>query len=343
MSTTPPVRRVNIEDVAAAAGVSVATVSRALRGISHVAPSTRERVITAATHLGYQANPHASRLAAGRTNTMAMAVPVFNHWYFSEVVAAAEAVLADAGFDLLVSSISSGEARRRFITQAAHQKRADGVILVDLRVSPEEIDALSQSNVAAVTVGSRHPQFPSVTVDHASATEKAIEHLIGLGHQRIGLISGVPGGPLEFTVPLQRRSAYHETLERAGLAHGPELEGTGNFTVDGGREAMAGLLKGSEGPTAVFAMSDEMAFGAMAAIRDRGLRIPDDIAVVGFDDHELAHVFQLTTVCQHVEVHGAIAARSLLNHHDHGEVVHVSVPTELVVRSSTKTADQGHA
>ena len=94
MSTTPPTQRVSIEDVAKAAAVSVATVSRAMRGISHVAPSTRERVITAATELGYRADPHASRLAAGRTSTIAMAVPVFNHWYFSEVVAAAEAVLA---------------------------------------------------------------------------------------------------------------------------------------------------------------------------------------------------------------------------------------------------------
>ena len=242
---------------------------------------------------------------------------------------------------MLLSSISSGEARSRFITHAAQQKRADGVIIVDLRVSPEEVAALARSEVAAVTVGSRHAPYPSVTVDHAPAAGLAVEHLVGLGHRRIGLISGAPGGPLEFTAPLQRRNAYHQTLERAGLDHGPELEGTGNFTVDGGREAMAGLLSGRDRPTAVFAMSDEMAYGAMGAIRDVGLGVPDDISVVGFDDHELAEVFELTTVRQHAEQHGAIAARLLLDHLDRGAVDHVKVPTELVVRSSTSPPSEG--
>ena len=168
MTTEAPTGRVTIEHVADAAGVSVATVSRALRNITHVAPSTRERVIAAADALGYRADPHASRLAAGRTSTIAVAVPVFNHWYFSEVVAAAEAVLAEAGFDLLLSSISSGEARTSFITQAAQQKRADGIILVDLRVGPEEIEALvADRRRRGHRRYQRHNAYPSVTVDHA--------------------------------------------------------------------------------------------------------------------------------------------------------------------------------
>ena len=335
MNAQAPSGRVTIEHVADAAGVSVATVSRALRGVTHVAPSTRERVIAAAASLGYRADPHASRLAAGRTSTIAVAVPIFNHWYFSEVVAAAEAVLAEAGLDLLLSSISSGPARSSFITQAAQQKRADGIILVDLKVGNDEIDAMTAAGVAAVTVGTNHAAYPSVTVDHAAATQNAIEHLISLGHHRIGLISGVPGGPLEFTVPLQRRIAYHQTLERAGLPHGATLESTGNFTVEGGQEAMARLLAVPDRPTAVFAMSDEMAFGAMSVIRASGLRIPDDISLLGFDDHPLTDVLQLTTVRQHVERHGALAARLLLEHLDSGEVKHLEVETELIIRSST--------
>ena len=250
-------------------------------------------------------------------------------------IAGVEAVLVEAGLDLLLSSITSAEARRRFITQAAHRKRADGVILVDLRLDGDEIDALLDAEVAAATVGGRHEQYPSVTVDHHAATRTAIEHLIELGHERIGLISGLPGGPLEFAVPQMRQAGYHEALEDAGLAHGSDLESRGNFTVDGGQEAMTRLLELSRPPTAVFAMSDEMAFGAMRAIRDAGLRVPEDISVIGFDDHDLCDLFGLTTVSQQVEQHGALAARALLSLIEHGEVTHNGVPTELVIRSST--------
>lgn len=328
--------RVGIEDVAELAGVSVATVSRALRGLPHVAPTTRDRVRTAAASLGYVVDPHASRLAAGKTRTIAMAVPVLNHWYNAQVVAGAEAVLAEAGMDLLLTTIPTTEARSNFIAAASQQKRADAVILLDIRLSPEEAEVLERAASPLVAIGWQHTAFPSVTVDHERATHDAVQHLIALGHLRIGLISGMAGGPMAFTVPNVRRDAYHTALEQAGLDHGPDLEAIGNFTIAGGHEAMNALLATQHAPTAVYAMSDEMAFGALMAIRDAGLRVPDDISIVGFDDHDLAAVVQLTTVNQRVEEHGAVAARALLEHMASGEAQERVMPTELIVRASTR-------
>lgn len=310
-------RPVTIEDVAQAAGVSVATVSRALRGLPNVAPSTREKVTAVAEELRYRADPSASALAAGRTRTVAMAVPVLDSWYFTQVMAGAEAVLSGAGYDLLLFSVDTDERRRRLLGGPL-LKRADGLIVVDLRIPEGEARALLDSPVEVVAVGIELAGASAVVVDDHRIAREAVGHFVSLGHERIALIEGQPDDPLRFHVPAERRRGYHDALAEAGLADDPAMVVAGNFSVDGGREAMVRLLELPEPPTAVFAMSDEMAFGALRELWDRGLDVPGDVSVIGVDDHDFASIVGLTTIQQEVARHGEVAARMLLDRLDSG-------------------------
>ncbi len=335
-----------IEDVAAAAGVSVATVSRALRNLPNVAPSTRERVQTVAKSLNYVANASAASLAVGRSGrgasgragTVAAVVPVLDAWYFAKVVAGSEAVLKESNYDLLLYAMSNERERQALVSgQTDWSRRSDGLIIFDLRLSDSEASRLKATGTKVVTVGTSTPHFPSVMLDEITATRAAVDHLVKRGHRRIAVITG-DAEDLGFRVPIMRLEGFRQGLAAVGIEHQPELQVPGGFSIDGGREAMIELLKLDEPPTAVFAMSDEMAFGALHVMRQQGLRAPDDIAVVGFDDNDFADLFDLTTVCQHVDQIGATAARLVLSSMQgtdvDGEPERVVHETTLMIRSS---------
>lgn len=334
---------ITIEDVAAEAGVSVATVSRALRGLPNVAVTTRDRVFEVAKRLDYHPDPNASRLATGRSGAVAVAVPMLNGWYFSQVVAGVEAVVKEKGYDLLVHGVGDEESRLRFLSSGTPlRNRVDGLVLVDLRVSAEEADQLKSKRVIAATVGFETEHYSSVVLDDVGVARTAVEHLLRLGHRRIGLISGVPNDMLRFVVPEKRRQGYRTALEAAGITPEPAFEQAGDFSVQGGAEAMTRLLKLEEPPSAIFAMSDEMAFGAIQVARAEGLSVPHDISVIGVDDHDLAPVMDLCTVRQHVIENGALAARLLMNALGESttEPDRRRAEYELVIRSTTAVYDR---
>ena len=313
--TTPPSRRdrSTIEDVALAAGVSVATVSRALRGLPNVAESTRVRVQEFAIELNYRADPAASRLATGRAKSVAVAVPMLNGWYFSHVVAGVEAVCAEAGYDTIVIGLGLKGASLALIegSDALH-RRADGLIVVDVALAPDDVAAFRSRGLALVAVGPLLDGVSSVGIDDVAVGEVGTDHLLELGHRRIGLIRGEIDDAFDFIVPHLRQSGYERALERHGLTPDPDLYVDGSFTIQGGYEAAVALLDRDDPPTALFALSDEMAFGAIHAAHDRGLCIPDDLSIVGVDDHDLSAVVGLTTVHQDVDQHGARAARLMI-------------------------------
>ena len=334
-----------IEDVANLARVSVATVSRALRGLPNVAASTRLRVEEAAAALNYRPDPHASRLAAGRTFTVGMAVPLLGRWYFSQVIAGAHEVLAEAGYDLLLVGVDTQAAARRFVTEwAVIQKRVDGLVLADLRLDADEIAELQSVGAAVATIGARYAPFSSVTIDNQAAAVLAVQHLIDLGHRRIGLIGGAPTIPSPNSVPHERRAGYRRALAIARITHEPALETASDFTVEGGAIGMRRLLASPEPPSAVFAMSDEIAMGAMQVVRQAGLRIPGDMSIIGFDGHDLAGVAALTTIRQPVERSGALAARFIIDAiHEGTGAQHAVEDVELIVRGTTARFDPGSA
>ncbi|MFD4878921.1 LacI family DNA-binding transcriptional regulator [Streptomyces sp. NPDC058420] len=328
----------SINDVARAAGVSASTVSRALRGRAGVSEEVRERITEVAVQLGYTASRSASSLASGRTYTIGVLVPYVGRWFFGTVLDAAEKVFSAAGYDVLLYNLGSPDIRKRFFTRLPVRKRVDAVLTL-LIPDEEESAALRSLGVPlATTVGGARPGFTVVGIDDRVGTESAVRHLVNLGHRRIGMISGA-SGPLHWTTPVERRTAYLDVLAAAGIAHDPALEADGDYTVEGGERAMTELLAAARPPTAVFAQSDEMAMGALRALRRHRLRVPEDVSVVGFDDHELSDVVGLTTVAQPVAEQGAQAARLLLRQLDEPDAEppaeQVRMPIRLVLREST--------
>ena len=332
----------SIDDVARRAGVSIATVSRALRGLPDVAAATRARVMAAATELGYVASPFAARLATGRTSTIGLVVPFINRWFFSEVINAVEASLRAASFDLLLYSLRDDEGRARFFELMPLRKRVDGVLLVSFLPSYKELESLSTMGCPSGLLGIRRPGLLSTRIDDVAGAHGAVAHLIGLGHRRIALIGDDPKDPMGFTPPGDRRRGYQRALTAAGLPLDPALEVHGYYTVSGGSDSMQQLLALPDRPTAVFAASDEMAIGAVKAIRAAGLRIPEDIAVMGFDDHPMAQMYDLSTVRQPVADEAVDLTKRLLAKLEAGGDLAVSeaeadvvLDTELIVRGST--------
>ncbi|MFU8851976.1 LacI family DNA-binding transcriptional regulator [Micromonospora sp. SL1-18] len=305
-----------IDDVARLAGVSTATVSRALRGLPTVSAATRRRVLAAAEQLQYAVSPSASRLAGGKTGTVAIVVPRITRWFFATVVEAVEDHLHQNGYDLLLYNLGGREqTRRRVLRTASLHKRVDALILVATPLRPADVTALTKLDLPGVIIssGSGVPGWPCVRIDDVAAARTATRHLLDLGHTRIAHISGDPDDELAFTTHLDRRRGYQEALRAAGIRPDPSLDVESGFTVAGGTRATAELLARGEPPTAIFAACDEMAMGAITALRDAGLRVPQDVSVIGIDDHDLAEVIGLSTIAQPAAEQGLLAAQILLD------------------------------
>lgn len=329
-----------IVDVARLAGVSPATVSRSLRDGKHVSPATRRRVLEAAESLRYVVSPVASRLASGRTSTVGVVVPFVTRWFFGGVVAGAEPVLHEAGLDVLLYDIGGPGGRQRFFARMPLRRRVDAVLVMCLPLGEEERAALAALDVPVVTVGTQEPGFAHVRIDDAAGARQAVRHLVNLGHEHIAFLTSPPDEELPFTAPRDRHRGYHEALLEAGLDRQPDLELAAPYGIDGGAEAMEQLLSNGGLPTAAFAESDDIAFGALRTLRRSGLPVPEELSLVGFDDHDFASVVDLTTIRQPVRRQGEVAAALLLDALAHGgtgdQVVDdVVLPTRLVVRGSS--------
>jgi LacI family transcriptional regulator, repressor for deo operon, udp, cdd, tsx, nupC, and nupG len=331
---------VTIDDVARRAGVSVATVSRALRSLPNVSAATRHKVEAAAAELDYHIDRTASRLATGRTETVGVVVPMLDAWYFSRVMSGIEAILSEAGYDVLVTSVTDEAARHRLASgNAPLRKRVDGLIFVDVLLTPDEISALDQTSLHIVTVGQRTGAFPAVTIDNRGAARDLVAHLVDLGHRRVGFVAGGPAADLPFSVPGERRDGYADGLDKAGVGHDEGLEVWTGFTLAQGAAAARQLLEMPDAPTAIFAASDVLAFGALQAARELGRAVPGELSVAGFDDREVSSAMDLTTVHQDPAAQGRAAAALLLEEparRDHSETLHeIVAETRLVLRGTT--------
>ena len=331
----------SLNDVAKRAGVSTATVSRALRGLPTVSEQTRARIVAIADELGYVISPSASRLASGRTHTVGVVVPYIGRWFFGQVIAGLERELRRNGYDLLLYNLGDDAGRDRFFAEMPLRRRVDAVLVISLPLTDQEVARLRGLRVPVGLVGASVEPFSCVRIDDVVGASTAVRHLVNLGHRDIALISGGVDVPMHFTTPLDRRRGYLDVLAETGIEYDPELEAAGDFTMAGGERAMSELLGRSRHPTAVFALSDEMAFGAMRALRKSGLRVPDDVSIVGFDDHDMADLLELTTVAQPVIEQGVAVAHLLMDRlatggHTEDPQPALALPTRLVVRGSTR-------
>jgi len=328
----------SIKDVARDVEMSTATVSRALRGLQGVSEETRERVLESSRRLGYVPSPSAAGLASGQTRTVAVIVPRVTQWFFAAIVQGAEEVLRERGYDLLLYNLAGdASARHRVFETSLLTKRVDAVLVLSLKPSPDELDRLAHLGRPVTIVGADMPGWATVRIDDQGAAAAATQHLIDLGHQRIAYVGGATEGVLDFTAPSARLAGYRCTVEDAGLPLLAELEADGEFTVAGGQRAGRSLLTMADRPTAIFAASDEMAIGTLRAARELGLVVPDDVSVIGIDDHEMAGYFDLTTIAQPVHEQGRVAASQVLAAlgDEDWRPEQVILPTELLVRRTT--------
>ncbi len=332
-----PNSRPTIVDIAREAGVSVATVSRALRDLPNVAPKTRTKVTNVAAALKYETHPQASRLASGRTQTVGVMAPLFGTWFPARALGGISTVLAQAGYDLLISLMTHLDDPQAFLREAASFcRRVDGIVLIDTALSAQGLTATSLFDRPVVALGEQLEGATSLVIDNRSAAYQAVQHLVDLVHSRIGLISGAPSEDLPHTVSHQRLEGYKAALADAGLIVDPKLRIHGDWSPKSGAVAMARLLELDHPPTAVFCMSDEMAFGALETARNAGAQVPGDISIVGFDDHDLAATFGVTTMRQGVAEMGAEAARRVLGLIGGTEQASdATFDVRLVVRSTT--------
>lgn len=329
----------SIDEVARLAGVSTATVSRALSGRGQVSASTRERVRSAAAELGYVVSSRASSLASGRTRNIGVIVPLLDRWFFSTVLSGVSAASMRQGYDITLYNITADRAVRREVFDTfLRRQRVDAVIAVSIKLDDDETQRLLDLGLPVVAIGGPHPRLETLMVDEAAIGALAAEHLLQLGHRAIGHIGASAEFDTNFRVPTRRREGFERALAAAGIAHDPGLTELADFTVEGGYRAATRLLtRTGVRPSAVFATSDEMAIGAMLATRDLGLRVPEDVSIIGVDGHELGEFFGLTTVDQFPLGQGERAADAVIRQLSETDAARAptALPYQLTVRRST--------
>jgi len=332
-------RNVTIMDVAQEAGVSYSTVSRVVNNKDVVDDKTRARVVQAITKLGYVANRQARSLAGGSSQVIGLLVRDLGTGYIGEIIRGIDDELAQSQYDLMLYTTHRRKTKESAYVTMMAQGMADGLLLVLPRHPEAYLDSLTE----------RH--FPYVLIDHQGIADdepaiaagnwdggfKATEYLIKLGHQRIGFVTG----NLSMGCATDRLDGYCAALKKHGISMNEDLIYEGNFFQPDGYEAGKALLGLPDPPTAIFASNDVMAFGVMEAVRDRGLRIPSDISIVGFDaipQSALVHP-PLTTVRQPLEEMGRMAVRSLLDliEDPRRSAERVVLPTDLIVRDSCRS------
>ncbi|GAA4559448.1 LacI family DNA-binding transcriptional regulator [Planotetraspora kaengkrachanensis] len=322
--------------IAQEAGVSVPTVSKVINGRPEVAPDTRQRVERLLHKHGYQRR---TGQGDGPVGLLDLVFAEIESPWAMELVKGAETTAHEAGASVVVSVLHTHAGPGRDWLERIAARRTDGVIIVGSRLSVRQQGQLSARSIPFVVVdpeGEPAPGVASVGATNWHGGLAATRHLIGLGHTRIGMI----GGPTDMLCSRARIDGYRAALETAGLNLDPELIRNGDFLVNSGHDHGHGLLSLPDPPTAIFAGSDLQAFGVFEAARQRGLRVPQDLSVVGFDDLPLARSAwpPLTTVRQPLQEMAALAARMVLamGRGEGTEAPRVELATDLVIRESTE-------
>lgn len=333
---TTPSRKITIVDVAAEAGVSFGTVSRVINNDVHVRPETRRRVLEAMERMGFVANRQARSLAGGKTDAIGLLVPDLGTGYIGEIIRGIDAELTLQERDLILYTTHRTASKEANYVANLATGMVDGLLLVLPRNPADYVGTLMQRNFPFVLIDHQGTgqDCPAVGATNWQGAYDATEHLVKLGHRRIGFITG----SMDLGCAQDRLAGYRAALRTYHLPDARELIYEGDFFQQDGYAGASALLDLPHPPTAIFASNDVMAMGAMDAIRNRGLRIPDDVSVLGFDDIPQAAVVRpaLTTVQQPLEKMGRVAAQMLLDSLAAAEplVQRMELPTRLVIRDS---------
>jgi LacI family repressor for deo operon, udp, cdd, tsx, nupC, and nupG len=335
--------KVGIKDIAARAGVSIATVSHALRNPGRVSEATRIKVLEAAAAIGYTPNNLAVSLRTARSGNIVAIIPDVADSYNSGIIKAIEKVAHSRGYSVLLGDTQGSPEREREFAAMTRSRQADGIILMSHRI-PFNLGEgqVKPGDLPPLVNGCEFTgcdAFPTVSVDDVQAAIDATRHLIGYGHRRIAAITG----DMQSTSSRDRLTGYRRAMEEAGIPFDESLVVYGEYSVQCGEKAAERLLLQKERPTAIFCFSDEIALGCMYTLRQHGYAVPGDISVMGFDDIPFAKYFAppLTTIAQPVDEIGATCATLLLDLIDgkRPERMRHFLPHRLVIRESTRPLD----
>jgi LacI family transcriptional regulator, repressor for deo operon, udp, cdd, tsx, nupC, and nupG len=325
-----------IQDVAKASGVSVATVSRVLNNSATVAEATREMVLNTIKQLDYQPNLLGRNLRRTETRLILALLPTIANPFYSRIVKGIEDVAHKNGYNVMLCNTDSTKEREQLYLGLLKNRLADGVILMAPRIEGEELTAISADfPVVQCCEYKEGAKVSLVRIDNYAAARKAAKHLISLGHKKIGIISSHS----DFLSILRREEGFRSVLEEAGLPLEDQYLAYGDYSFKSGHRSALALLALKEQPTAIFAISDVMAIGALRALREKGLKVPDDVAVVGFDNISFSSMCDpmLTTVSQPKYDLGCTAMDLLLKtiQGELKEPLEIVLENELVIREST--------
>jgi LacI family transcriptional regulator len=330
--------RATIREIARAAGVSIATVSRVINGRPDVSPQTREIVLRVVREHGFSTNRNARALSGGRTGLVGVTLPIVEAAYFAVITSGTAEALYEHDMRIVLCPTLHQHEREVTLLDRLMHGTTDGAVLVLPEESNAELRALQETGYPFVVVDPRvqlDEGIPAVSAANASGARAATQHLLSLGHRRIGAITG----PSDWMASTERLNGYRSALAAAGVLPVPELVVESDFSIESGEAAAGTLLDLPERPTAIFGFNDNVAIGALRAAAARGLGAPDDLSVVGFDDSEQSGLVTpaLTTVRQPLAEMGRMAVSLLLRLLDHQrvEAMNIELATRLLVREST--------
>lgn len=336
-------KSVTIQDIASRAGVSTATVSRALANPDFVSVQARARVMRAVSETGYTPNVAARNLRARRSMIILVVVPNLANPFFAEILRGIDDTLAEAGYDMIIGNLDNRVEREARYVKLAMSGQVDGILNLTGRVPRGEDRTMAELGLPMAGVCARVPgqQSPHIVVSDRASSIKVAEHLLGLGHRRFGYASG----PKDNINEVERYAGFLEGLEAAGIDRGAVTRWPGQFRLEAGIRAAESFLAMEDRPTAVYAASDEMAIAFMKTVLTAGLKVPDDVSIVGFDGIEYADFVEptLTTVHQPRHDLGRAGAQALLEEiagQGSGERI-IELPGELVLGGSTAPPRQG--
>ncbi|KKB75236.1 MULTISPECIES: catabolite control protein A [Bacillus] len=331
---------VTIYDVAREANVSMATVSRVVNGNPNVKPTTRKKVLEAIERLGYRPNAVARGLASKKTTTVGVIIPDISSIFYAELARGIEDIATMYKYNIILSNSDQNMDKELHLLNTMLGKQVDGIVFMSGNVTDEHVEEFKRSPVPIVLAASveEKGETASVAIDYEQALYDAAVMLIENGHKRLAFVSGPMQEPINKAKKLQ---GFKGALQDKGLEFKEEFVVEGDYTYDSGMEALDALMKLDEKPTAVISATDEMALGIIHAAQDKGLSIPEDLEVVGFDNTRLSLMVrpQLTTVVQPTYDIGAVAMRlltKLMNKEEVEEHI-VQLPHRIEQRQSTKS------
>lgn len=327
-----------IREVAESAGVSYATVSHVINNTRLVSPETRERVLAAMDALNYRPNALARSLRQGKTNTLGLVLPDSANPFFAEISRSIEAEAFKKGYSVFLCNTELDTQRELFYVDVLSKKQVDGIIFVAAGDQADSLDFLLRRSMPLVMIDREVPnvEADAVFTDHQLGGFLATRHLLDLGHTRIACIAG----PSSITPSAARITGYRNALEEAGIVYDESLILRGDYHAQSGLEITRTILQMNPRPTAIFAMNDLMALGVLRAAAEAGFSVPKDVAVVGYDDLEIAHFTNppLTTIAQPKKEIGAQAVNLLVDRmaRKSRPPSRLVLPPELIVRRSTQ-------